>query len=258
MRVIVTRPQREALEWVGQLKARGLDAQALPLIEIAAAADPQPVHQAWARLDGYLAVMFVSANAVDHFFRERPAGLDWAPSGRGPRAWATGPGTLQALTDAGVPPDLIDAPGADAAQFDSEALWKLVRPGVVAGAKVLIVRGSDAQGHSAGRDWLADRLVQVGAEPVLLLAYRRLAPRWSEAQRALAIAAADGSAVWLFSSSEAIANLGRLLPDQAWDRARAVATHPRIAQAATQAGFGVVYPSRPGLAQVVASIESAQ
>ncbi|MGE3348297.1 MAG: uroporphyrinogen-III synthase, partial [Ramlibacter sp.] len=39
-------------------------------------------------------------------------------------------------------------------------------------------------------------------------------------------------------------------------RARAVATHPRIAQAAREAGFGVVCESRPALADVVASIES--
>jgi uroporphyrinogen-III synthase len=62
--------------------------------------------------------------------------------------------------------------------------------------------------------------------------------------------------VWLFSSSEAVANLRALLPDQSWQQARAVATHPRIAQAARDAGFAVVCESRPALADVVASIES--
>jgi uroporphyrinogen-III synthase len=64
--------------------------------------------------------------------------------------------------------------------------------------------------------------------------------------------------VWLFSSSEAVANLQSLLPDQSWQQARAVATHPRIAQAARTAGFGVVCESRPILGAVVASIESLQ
>ncbi len=73
----------------------------------------------------------------------------------------------------------------------------------------------------------------------------------AQAQRA----AGDGS-VWLFSSSEAIANLGRLLPQQDWSGARAIATHERIAQAARNAGFGVVCPSRPAEADVVAALES--
>jgi uroporphyrinogen-III synthase len=68
-------------------------------------------------------------------------------------------------------------------------------------------------------------------------------------------AATDGS-VWLFSSAQALANLRRLLPGQDWSGARAVATHPRIAAAVRNAGFGVVCESRPVLAELVASIES--
>ena len=39
MRVIVTRPQREAQRWVQDLTARGLGVAALPLIEVAAVTD---------------------------------------------------------------------------------------------------------------------------------------------------------------------------------------------------------------------------
>lgn len=261
MRVIVTRPLREAQRWVGLLQARGFDALALPLIDIAPALDPQPLRQAWARLDTYAAVMFVSANAVEQFFgadaREGLAGL--SPAGASaPRAWATGPGTLQALLDAGVAAERIDAPPADAPQFDSEALWQVVGPALAPGARVLIVRGSDAQGANAGRDWLARQLEAHGARADIVLAYRRERPRWTEAQQLVAAGAAGAGAVWLFSSSEAVQNLCALLPGQDWGQALAVATHPRIAQAARQAGFGVVCESRPGLAHVVASIESAQ
>ena len=41
-----------------------------------------------------------------------------------------------------------------------------------------------------------------------------------------------------------------------WDRARAIATHPRIAHAARRAGFGVVCESRPSVEAVVAALES--
>jgi len=69
------------------------------------------------------------------------------------------------------------------------------------------------------------------------------------------VAAADGT-VWLFSSSEAVTNLCTLAAGQCWRLARAVATHPRIAQAAGAAGFAVVCESRPALVDLLASIES--
>ena len=70
--------------------------------------------------------------------------------------------------------------------------------------------------------------------------------------------AAHDGAVWIFSSSEAIANLVSQCPHQSWRHARAVATHQRIAQAAREAGFAVVCESRPSLQDVMASIESLQ
>ena len=73
-------------------------------------------------------------------------------------------------------------------------------------------------------------------------------------------AGSDGS-VWLFSSSEAVANLCQMagLQDMDWRGARAVATHPRIADAVRAAGWGVVVASRPALndiRQTLGSIES--
>ncbi|MFS2055745.1 uroporphyrinogen-III synthase, partial [Variovorax sp. CT11-76] len=46
------------------------------------------------------------------------------------------------------------------------------------------------------------------------------------------------------------------LPATDWRAARAIATHPRIAQAARGAGFGTVRESAPLLEALVASIES--
>ena len=46
--VIVTRPEREAAQWVADLRAAGLDAVALPLIVIAPVADAEPMRLAWA------------------------------------------------------------------------------------------------------------------------------------------------------------------------------------------------------------------
>ncbi|MCJ0764340.1 uroporphyrinogen-III synthase [Variovorax terrae] len=260
MRVVVTRPEREAQQWVHELAARGLDALALPLIAIAPVADLQPLQAAWRQLGGYAAVMFVSGNAVTHFFASKPPDVlvPWSSSAIKTRAWAPGPGTAQALREAGVAEALIDQPGSGAGQFDSEALWQAVGPRVRPGDPVLIVRGSDGSGRSVGRDWLASQLAAAGATADFVAAYERRAPRFDAALQAAAREAAGDGSVWLFSSSEAIGHLRQGLPAQSWERVRALATHPRIAQAARDAGFGVVCESRPTLDEVVASIESMQ
>lgn len=254
MRVLVTRPESEARHWVEDLRRRGFDALALPLIAIAPVSGGAALSAAWRQLDRYRAVMFVSGNAVRHFFGHRPGGARWPAQ---TRAWSPGGGTREALLAAGVDPALVDAPPPQSAQFDSEALWQQVAGQVAAGDRVLIVRGGDATGASSGRDWLAEQLAAAGAQVEVLVAYLRQPPQFSQGQLAQAQQSlgAEGG-VWLFSSSQAIAHLQALLPRQDWAQARAVATHPRIAQAARRAGFGVVCESRPSLDAVVAALES--
>ncbi len=258
MRVVVTRPEREAAGWAEALQARGFPALALPLIAIGPAPDRQALQAARERVAQFAAAMFVSANAVSSFFegKEPVARVQWALPAIKTRAWATGPGTVQALLAAGVAAGMIDAPPADSPQFDSEALWRQVSAQVGPGDRVLLVRGAGPTGEAAGRDWLADRLKQAGAKVEAVAAYVRLRPQWTAEQTAAAREAAQDGSVWLFSSSEAIANLQALLPRQDWSGSLAIATHERIAKAAREAGFGVVCPSRPGVEAVGAVLES--
>ena len=109
----------------------------------------------------------------------------------------------------------------------------------------------------AGRDWLGEQLQRAGVQVDRVLAYQRGVPVWSDAQLARAGAAVNDGTVWLFSSSEAIANLLDRLRERDWSAARAVATHPRIAASARRAGFGVVCESRPTLEAVMSSIKSS-
>jgi uroporphyrinogen-III synthase len=230
---------------VQALRALGLDAQALPLIDIAPLADPAPLRAAWSQLAAQALVMFVSANAVQHFFAERPSGQPaWPP---GVWAAAAGPGTAQALCQAGVPSAQVLSPAADALAYDTEALWTLLQPLPWQGRQVLVVRGED------GRDWLAQTLQAQGAQVRFLPAYRRRLPQPDAAGQALLARAqaAPGSQLWLFSSSEAVANLQRLAPGVAWNAASALATHARIAQAAREAGFGQVQAVGPQRAAVL-------
>jgi uroporphyrinogen-III synthase len=249
MAVVLTRPRQEAQRWAERLRERGLDALALPLIAIAPPQDTQPLRTAAAELHRYAAVMFVSANAVHGFFAHA-GGFD------GPRAWAPGLATRDALRAAGVHEDRIDSPPEDADQFDSESLWRQVGSQLASGDRLLLVRGGDSEGRSQGREWLVQQLAERGVAVDTVVAYRRQVPRWTDDELARAREAAVDGSLWLFSSSEAAANLAALLPGQAWSQARALATHPRIAQAVRALGFGSVRESRPAFEDVLASIES--
>ncbi|WP_027016668.1 uroporphyrinogen-III synthase [Comamonas composti] len=275
--VLITRPAHDASGWVQTLQDHALDAQALPLMAIgpcnsAAAHQALQAAHRTAGAGGYRAIMFVSGNAVQHFFQKnRPEALAGqallAPE---TRAWTPGPGTAKALLSLGLSPERIDGPAADAHQFESETLWQQVHAQIRPGDRVLIVRG-DSPGNfygpgqaaetpaptaGAGRDWLAARLREAGAQVELLAVYQRQLPIWNAEQRRLAQQAAGRRFLWLFSSSEAVANLQQLLPGQDWSRAQALTTHERIARRATQAGFGLVGLCRPAVQDVIASIKS--
>ena len=282
--MIVTRPATDADAWVAKLQQSGYAAQALPLIEIAAVSNPTDagaLHQACSRLNDYTACMFVSGNAVAHFFsafsvlkvaedqvNRAQAAPDSIAFELPKKLWllAPGPGTVAALLAAGVPASQIDAPPPDAAQFDSEALWQVISARDWLGAAVLIVRGKgDVTDASAGtgRDWLAQQWRSAGSTVDVVSSYERRAPQLNAAQLEVAKAASQDGSVWLFSSSEAVGNLTSQvgLKEVSWQNARAVATHPRIQAAVEAAGWGVVQPSRPALpdiARALASIESTQ
>jgi uroporphyrinogen-III synthase len=247
MRLIVTRPPAQAAAWVAQLQGLGLDAVALPLIGIAPVDDGTPLQRAWATLASYALVLFVSPNAVQQFFA-------W----RGEAAWpehtvaaSTGPGTTAALREAGVAQAAIAEPAADSPTFDTEALWALLSKRDWRGQRVLIVRGED------GRDWFAETMRAHGADVEFIAAYRRLAPQADAASAALIAAAlaAPQQHLWLFSSSEAIAHLGRLAPGADWSASRAAASHPRIVQTALAAGFGRVDAVAPSAAAVAGLLQ---
>jgi uroporphyrinogen-III synthase len=273
MRVIVTRPETDAQAWLDAIQKAGHEAVYLPLIEIGPAPDTQAVDLAWQQWPRWQAVMFVSAQAVRMFFAQRPMQA-------GPRFWATGPGTRQALIEAGVAANAIDAPNADSAQFDSEALWQVVSPSLKKQVPVLIVRGNEdsldrnptltanananastsnnqpVNPQGVGRDWLAQQIIQAGASVEFVVAYSRRPPQWSATQLEIAKQAAFDGSVWCLSSSQAVLHLQAQLPNVQWNKACCVATHARIAQTARDVGFVHVVQTRPVLSDVLASLES--
>ena len=243
----MTRPAAQAGAWVERLRAYGIEAEALPLLAIEPVADLAALQSAWRSLARAALVMFVSPNAVQGFFAARPSQVPWPAD---LRAAAVGPGTVQALVTAGVPPELCVAPQDP--PFDSGQLWALLRDAPWAGRQVLVVRGD------GGRDEFAQALRGAGALVTFEQAYARTRPRWSAGEVALAERArqAPGEYVWLLSSAEAVGHLPALLPATDWSCAAAIASHPRIAEAARRLGFGRVREAAPTLPAIVEALHA--
>lgn len=260
--LLVTRPMSEAVAWTEQLRAEGWPAHPLPLIDIAPPADPA-VRSVLARMreqaPSFDALMFVSGAAVAGFFE------DFAPTAWSAttRFWAPGPATarrlVQVLAGHGVDATRVDAPPDDAAQFDSDSLWPVVRGQIGVGSRVLLVRGG-GQADTAtgsGREWLMRQCREAGAQVSICMAYERRAPAWTPERIDLARRGAASGCLWLFSSSEALDNLASLPAELQWQQAAALATHPRISERARAMGFGHVSQTRPTLPEILAALESS-
>jgi uroporphyrinogen-III synthase len=217
----------------------------------------------WAQWD---ALMFVSSAAVRWFF---DGGFPPSSGAKACRFWAPGPGTAKALQPIverlGLPVDRIDAPPADAQQFDSESLWPVVQNQLGVGKRVLVIRGTSSDlplGSSVsaqpgqGRDWLIRQCETSGALVQTCVAYTRQSPAWTPSMREQALCASAPGSAWLLSSSESLTHLQTALPGTSWAAASALATHPRIAAAARDFGFGEVHESRPALPDVLRALES--
>lgn len=269
-RLIVTRPAAEAGLWTQRLAEAGWPAEALPLITIGAPQSPEVVQKLqaartnWSECD---ALMFVSSAAVNRFFA---TGVALSGDTGRTRFWAPGPATgrslARALQGMGLGTDRIDMPPSDAEQFDSEALWPVVWRQMGPNKRLLVVRGTSSSGAALpagepglagqGREWLIQQCVALGAQVDACVAYERGGPDWSAPLRERAAAAAAPGSLWLLSSSEALTHLCEGLPEADWGAAAALATHPRIAEAAHKAGFGRVQSSRPALPDVLRALES--
>jgi uroporphyrinogen-III synthase len=187
-RIIVTRAREQASGLVERLAALGAATVELPVIEIGEPADGgEALRAAAARVGGYDWVTFTSANAVARFFAAlTDVGLDTRALG-GRRVAAIGPGTAEALSAAGVRPDLVPE------RFVAESLLEAFPAGP---GRVLLPRAAVA------RDALPAGLTERGFTVDVVEAYRTAVGR--PTPEALS-AAASASAV-TFTSSSTVTN----------------------------------------------------
>jgi len=275
---VLTRPAGQSAALAARLARDGMDVFEFPLIEIAPVEDPLPLRDALATLERYALVVFVSPNAIDHGLAE--LSLPWP---KAVPAAAIGPGSVAALARHGLAPPAIEVicpAGADAGEarvkgagngngddaasqrFDSESLWAALEArfgeGGLAAKDVLIVRGD------GGREWLAERLREAGANVQAVAAYRRRVPQaspdaWSRARALLA----GVPHAWLVTSSEGLRNLETMARAQlsaaefsALRHAPLVAPHPRIAETARALGFDRITQSGPGDERIAAALRA--
>ena len=236
------------------LQAHGIDATALPLIDIAGAPDPAAVTAALGPRSAAQLVVFVSPNAAQAFFGSAPAGRGGRRGLRRPRRGPARPASSFAWAcrrrrSSSRPPTRCSSiPKRCGRGFPATTGAR--RP-FSSSAAPAAATGSRSASSSAAPASISS--------PPMRGPRRRSAPTSGVAgSPALAAAARH---LWLFSSSEAIDQLVALAPAPSidagrWREARAVATHPRIAARAQQAGFGRVIEARPTLAAVVACIQS--
>jgi uroporphyrinogen-III synthase len=243
--VVVTRPEAAGRELAAQLSQAGLEALWLPAFELGAAPEPSRVVRVLGGLATYDLVVFVSPAAVHAVASLLPQA--WP---RQTRLAVVGAASAAALRDlpalAGLPiiepqPEGDGAPGE--MESGSEALWSTLRstpgrPGPAA-KRVLILRAQH------GREWLAQRLRESGAEVEALAVYTR-GPHAISAAEADWLQRRQGAPIdSVFSSSEAVAALkaalsGRMVVWRALQQGRALASHPRIAERLNACGFADV------------------
>jgi|ERR671923_3058245 uroporphyrinogen-III synthase len=165
--VLVTRPAHQAEDLCRLIEAEGGRPIRYPVIEIQPPHDLSRITPIFDRLQEFQIAIFISTNAVHHgvqLLRDR--GLSLNPLA----VVAVGHSTAASLKELGVADPIVPS------EASSEGILalKLFQPEHITGRRVLIFRGE------GGRELLAERLRERGAEVEYAEVYRRVKPTIDE------------------------------------------------------------------------------
>ncbi|MGO3743312.1 uroporphyrinogen-III synthase [Kerstersia sp.] len=236
---VLTRPQGRNDALAIGLAEQGFEVVLLPALALVDA-DAATLAPDLADFD---LLVFVSGAAVRAFRRlcAVQGRLTWPD---GVWAAAVGPATAAAwdepMAGPSAPPRWRIAPSAQAASHDSEHLLAAMDARGMQPRRVLLVRAGQ------GRDWLAERLRERGAQVRSFTAYQREPQPWNAAQREFmqAAAARQQQAFWLSTSGEGLAavreqaQLAGILPW--WRNSGHIVTHARLADRLAGEATGAV------------------
>lgn len=226
-RVVLTRPQGKNEALAERLAAADLPALLLPALRIQSLA-PDPAGLATPA--DYDLIVFVSGHAARFYLQalaRRSSDALWPAH---TLAATVGVASGRSLEDSScIPPEQIIHPQPDSCQ-DSESLWRLLEPRLGSMKRVLIVRGA------SGREWLGSKLQEAGLEVHRLAMYERIPEQWSPIQAGQLEQALNRTSpcVFLLTSGESVDavsnNVRRLGLEHAWQQARFVVIHERVAR----------------------------
>lgn len=164
--VLVTRPRRQALEFMQQIEKHGGTALSFPSIEIQAIELDSSLVDLLTKINSYDMLIFISANAVN-YCASLLQKLNIDPQEIRPKVAVIGKATSAAATAAGFIVSIRPGHG-----FNSDALLALaeLQSEQLQSKQVLIVRGC------GGLEQLANALIQRGAEVSFAEVYERKIP----------------------------------------------------------------------------------
>ncbi len=245
-RLLLTRPSEECASSAAQLAEHGVHASCLPLLDIQPLEESAGQRDLLSQLERYDAVIVVSKPAA----RIGLARLarDWPHPPAQLRWFSVGAATGALLRDYG-----LDARWPEAGD-DSEALLAMPQLAEVltqAEPRILILRGE------GGRELLAERLRERGAQVDYLPLYRRGLPEYPAGTLAERVESERLNGL-VVSSGQGFEHL-RLLAEQAWPQLAGLplfVPSPRVAELARTAGARIVVDCRGAqVAALLAALE---
>ena len=251
--LVITRPEKQAIEFAERLRAAGREAVVFPLLDIAPLQDTTALRNVLDRLATFSLVAFVSPNAIDATFAHLTTWPLHVPLA------VMGEGSAQALARYGITADRyqITRP-LDRHRSDSLTLLEALDLTHLRTGKVLILRGE------TGRELLADALRAAGAQVEQVAAYRRSAVELTPPRAAQLAQLLDTDNRWIITSSEALHVLMHLVAQVdphngvgKIQRKIIYAPHPRIVEVAQSLGFRTMHLTDAGDDGLFSTLQSA-
>jgi uroporphyrinogen-III synthase len=253
--VAITRPVDQAKKLSKLITEAGGTPILFPLIEITELSDYSQFDTVIQDIAEYDWVIFISSNAVQNGMPRLikqtarlgiPSNLQFG---------AIGPVTASELKAFGVKEVLMPANldgNESKVRFDSESLLALPELNKVDGKKILLVRGV------GGRDVLAEKLTERGAQVTFAECYRRINPQ-TNCDLLVQLYSNNKLHGIVITSSEAMRHLLDLAGDSEWLKNMTLfVNHARIAEVPLQLGLKVVVADAPGDEAMLALVLDSQ
>lgn len=229
-KVVVTRPEAQAVSFVEKITELGGEAIELPAIEIVKETDLSGLYRAFKDIETYDWIIFTSVNAVDIFFDElSKQGLD-VRNLKGVNLCAIGPSTEQTVERKGLSADLVPA------RFCAEGIIESLKGRMQPGQKVLLPRARGA------RKILPEGLRELGIEVDETCLYTAASPDNTDREKLKEIIDGKADAI-TFTSSSAVSNfvdlIGKQNVNHADSNVKVACIGPVTADTARRCGFSV-------------------